>query len=868
MHLFRTPHPERWLSGWTVILIWILVLMLPDAVASLRVHLSNPPLRASSDRWTLSAAGERLDCTWIRSRTELRTCLEGASSSMDTAAPRLIYLPARWSELEPEPGAWHWSDLDDHLDLVQAHTVIPVLVMDDVPEWVIRGSQLWGRDDPTLVSSHPQRFAAFAAALARRYDRRVMHYQLGTTSNLAAEPFPFAASPVRYGQMAMRVSAAMRRSGTHLCLLSAPLLPAAGDEETAQSPAAWMKRLRATGAWNVLDIIQWQPSPPRADSEPAFALLPHAHPPVGGEFQQSGSSLHWRFLQPARHEAAGEDGMGARAYEGISWVPRHTVLQHAPPASSHPCLLAPPHLVQEQTFPEPHRNSPGWLLPLCMAAYGLGLRRLMRHGNDRRDLIPISWVSRLSPSALNWLCLLLISGALILALAFPQWPLVSLMMVILLWVTALRPDLSWLTALLVLPFDYIHLDLTSPLSHQPFSLSLSHVMVMALCPSLGLALYRSVRAWMAARGRKPLGISAGMLIGWGILIATGSLGRPAETRLSVVALHDLYPWLLGAITLWQTRSRHDVRRAMTALALGTTAFALVGLAPWLLAGLQETMPPARLAGLTFSPNHAAMLLERGLWLAIALMAMASFPVRQAWMLGSAGLGVALLLTWSRGALGLGLPAAILVMGLGLTKHLRRGDGNRRRFLATCLPVLGLALGGAVWAASLGQGSPAARITDWEPIATRWDIWRFTGSVIRLHPWLGMGSDGFYWAAARTFPPLPRLNPEIAHPHNLGLEVWVRWGALGLAWMGGWILVVYARILRTPRGTAVPWLILGFAAALTAGLVHSLVDAYWSLPDVAAHNLILWVLLDRVTRPAKKEPGAIAPGSTRPAEGHL
>ena len=93
----------------------------------------------------------------------------------------------------------------------------------------------------------------------------------------------------------------------------------------------------------------------------------------------------------------------------------------------------------------------------------------------------------------------------------------------------------------------------------------------------------------------------------------------------------------------------------------------------------------------------------------------------------------------------------------------------------------------------------------------------------------------------------------AHPHNLLLDTWLRLGPLGLAAFG-WLLVRCFRAGRARLGNPVT---LGALAAITAALVHGLVDNFYFVPDLA---LAFWLLIALVERSAQP------PGSDAVLEG--
>ena len=141
---------------------------------------------------------------------------------------------------------------------------------------------------------------------------------------------------------------------------------------------------------------------------------------------------------------------------------------------------------------------------------------------------------------------------------------------------------------------------------------------------------------------------------------------------------------------------------------------------------------------------------------------------------------AVLLSFSKGALLLGVPAALLVLG-------------------------GLAGGRWLWAAiaAVGAGGLAAipllRTPRFQSLLDltsgtsffRLNVWQSAVLMIRDHPILGVGLDNFlYQYRGRYMFPEAWAEPMLSHPHNVALDYAARLGLLGLA-SGVWLQVAWA-----------------------------------------------------------------------------
>src|SRR5690606_37416122 len=127
--------------------------------------------------------------------------------------------------------------------------------------------------------------------------------------------------------------------------------------------------------------------------------------------------------------------------------------------------------------------------------------------------------------------------------------------------------------------------------------------------------------------------------------------------------------LLWAVTLRACHSElapRVLRRLLFGWLAGATIMALIGLLQF--AGdfmVIEAEGVRRVRGLYGSPNNLALYLERALFVPLAFGLFAQDRRGQAFSLAAAALmGGALLLTFSKGALLLGIPAGLMVLWLG------------------------------------------------------------------------------------------------------------------------------------------------------------------------------------------------------------
>lgn len=291
---------------------------------------------------------------------------------------------------------------------------------------------------------------------------------------------------------------------------------------------------------------------------------------------------------------------------------------------------------------------------------------------------------------------------------------------------------------------------------------------------------------------------------------------------------------------------------ITGLLAGMVAASLIGL--WQLAtgqGRIDVEGVWRVRALYGSPNNLALVLDRGVPLALALAAFLPLAgargrgLRVVLGLVTGVMLLACLATFSKGALLIGLPVGIaVVLLLGAQRSGRRWPtwvlGG-----AVLFGVAGLAL--------LFRTPRFADLLNFETGTSflRLKLWLGAWHMALDHPLLGVGPDNFLYAY-RTRYVLPSAWEELnlSHPHNILLDLWTRLGLVGVI-AGGFALVVAFRsawrLFR--RGDAQQWpLALGLLAGLAATVTHGLIDNSLFLPDLMG-LFVIALAISQLHKPA-------------------
>ena len=232
----------------------------------------------------------------------------------------------------------------------------------------------------------------------------------------------------------------------------------------------------------------------------------------------------------------------------------------------------------------------------------------------------------------------------------------------------------------------------------------------------------------------------------------------------------------------------------------------------------------RVRGLYGSPNNLALFLGRTFPVALCL---AAFGRRRRWAYALAALPqlAALFLTFSRGALLVGLPATLLFIGI-----VRKGKTLWAMLAGIAAIIAGLIpLAGTERIASLfraGEGTTFLRL----------NLWRSAWAMIRDNPLRGVGLDNFLYAyRTRYILPAAWEERNLSHPHNILLDWWTRLGILGvvaLAWLLAAFFSTAARLYRRLADPTLRALALGLMASMVNFLAHGLVDNSFFLTDLA------------------------------------
>jgi O-antigen ligase len=264
------------------------------------------------------------------------------------------------------------------------------------------------------------------------------------------------------------------------------------------------------------------------------------------------------------------------------------------------------------------------------------------------------------------------------------------------------------------------------------------------------------------------------------------------------------------------RSARAQQRLVEGWLLGAVIVSAIGIGQMIVGrALITAEGVSRVRGVYGSPNNLALYLERALPMLVAF-AWSGRKRAQRIVCGIAALVLlaGLVLTFSRGALLLGVPISVFAVGL-----LQR---NRKAMWLTA-GVVGVFALGFVLLIVLFPG----RFRGWfDPgVGTgfiRIKLWRATWNMITDYPLTGVGLDNFlYLYRTRYVLPSAWNELDLSHPHNLLLDTWTRLGFAGVV-VVGWLL---AWFFHKAWGKVS---VFGDNRTLVLGVAWSIIRCFWSI----------------------------------------
>ncbi len=319
-----------------------------------------------------------------------------------------------------------------------------------------------------------------------------------------------------------------------------------------------------------------------------------------------------------------------------------------------------------------------------------------------------------------------------------------------------------------------------------------------------------------------------------LLVAVATVSLPFTERLDVatnewrvlIVEPVIFYFLLRIAPLDQS----ELWRVVDAFVLGALVIALIGLGQ-LITGqnlIESEAGLMRVRSIFGSPNNLALYLGRALPVLLSVSLLGQGRRRTFYLAALPLVSLAFILTFSKGGIFLGLPAALITILI----LWQRKKGARIWPWLTTFALISLVL--LVIISQIPQ--LAARLNPQGDTGIfRINLWRSSLEMIREHPLFGVGLDNFLYAyRGRYIMDAAWQEPNLNHPHNIFLDFATRIGIIGLL-AGTWLLALFLRrgveAVRDVRGEWIP-LAVSMVAFLSYSIAHGLVDHSFFLVDLS------------------------------------
>jgi O-antigen ligase len=226
-----------------------------------------------------------------------------------------------------------------------------------------------------------------------------------------------------------------------------------------------------------------------------------------------------------------------------------------------------------------------------------------------------------------------------------------------------------------------------------------------------------------------------------------------------------------------------------------------------------------------SANHLALMLGRA-W--PFLIAGACARWRWLWLLAGI-VGLAMVLTFSTGGWLGALAGGLVVIAALSHRRLALRFGGLAGLLLVLVSALAIA-------GVLPERLNPLRQTG----GFRLDLWQSSLEMIRDHPVFGVGLDNFAYLYQQVYlREGAAAEPNLSHPHNWLLHVWLELGVLGLIAFVALLVRFWRRARAALTRPASRWLAAGALGSMADLLVHGSIDNSYFLVDLA---FLFWLTL--------------------------
>jgi len=161
-----------------------------------------------------------------------------------------------WSEIEPRPDDYYWQPWDRIVELVEAHGLELIAVLDGAPGWARAESDA---DNPLAPPEDVSTYASFLGVFARRYGEAVDCYQVWDQPNIAPHWGAGDVDPGGYVELLKASWAELKENDDGAVVLGGALAPNLEPGGRNMSDVEFLRRMYRAGAGEYFDVLAAKP---------------------------------------------------------------------------------------------------------------------------------------------------------------------------------------------------------------------------------------------------------------------------------------------------------------------------------------------------------------------------------------------------------------------------------------------------------------------------------------------------------------------------------------------------------------------------------------------------------------------------------
>lgn len=166
--------------------------------------------------------------------------------SVPVGAFRIMNGDSTWGALEPSPGEWDFSRLDQRVDQARARGAPVLLVLSHPPAWAASRPDLQGFNGSPSPPRDIEEWRRYVTTVATRYAGRIEAYEVWNEPNLAQF---FVGTPQQLGELTRVASEAINAVDSRALVVSAGFSARTGGAEP------YFRAFVASGIASAIDVV-------------------------------------------------------------------------------------------------------------------------------------------------------------------------------------------------------------------------------------------------------------------------------------------------------------------------------------------------------------------------------------------------------------------------------------------------------------------------------------------------------------------------------------------------------------------------------------------------------------------------------------